>query len=130
MQTLADFWPLAAFLVEPQETDEKAWQKVMGRTELPTDLAAARAALAGVDPFAVEPIEAALRAVCEQRDEKPGKLFQPIRVAITGGTVSPGIFESVAALGSEESLRAHRRCSWHASLVDALSAQPCVHCCR
>ncbi len=30
MQTLADFWPLAGFLVEPQETDEKAWGKVMG----------------------------------------------------------------------------------------------------
>jgi glutamyl-tRNA synthetase len=35
---------------------------------------------------------------------KPGKLFQPIRVAISGGSVSPGIFESLATLGREPSL--------------------------
>ena len=35
---------------------------------------------------------------------KPGKLYQPIRVAITGSTVSPGIFESLAALGREASI--------------------------
>jgi glutamyl-tRNA synthetase len=35
---------------------------------------------------------------------KPGRLYQPIRVAITGSSVSPGIFESLAALGREESL--------------------------
>ena len=36
---------------------------------------------------------------------KPGRVYQPIRVAITGSTVSPGIFESLAVLGREESLR-------------------------
>jgi glutamyl-tRNA synthetase len=34
-----------------------------------------------------------------------GKVFQPVRVAITGTTVSPGIFESVAALGRDETLK-------------------------
>ena len=37
-------------------------------------------------------------------DVKPGKLYQPIRVAITGSTVSPGIFESLALLGREQTL--------------------------
>jgi glutamyl-tRNA synthetase len=37
-------------------------------------------------------------------DAKPGKLYQPIRVAITGTSVSPGIFESLAVLGRERSL--------------------------
>jgi glutamyl-tRNA synthetase len=42
--------------------------------------------------------------VLAEREVKPGKLYQPIRVAISGGTVSPGIFESLAALGRERSL--------------------------
>jgi glutamyl-tRNA synthetase len=35
---------------------------------------------------------------------KPRDVYQPVRVAISGTTVSPGIFESVAALGREETL--------------------------
>jgi glutamyl/glutaminyl-tRNA synthetase len=104
MQTLSDFMPLAGFLLGEPVVDEKAWAKVMkdGAAER---LAAAREALAPIDPFEVEPIEAALRELCERLEEKPNKVFQPIRVAITGGTVSPGIFESLTALGREESLK-------------------------
>ncbi len=103
MQTLAEFWPLAAFLVEPQETDPKAWDKVMkeGSGEA---LAAARAALAGAEPFDVATTEAALRGVVDQLGVKPKQVFQPVRVAISGGTISPGIFESVVALGRDETL--------------------------
>jgi glutamyl-tRNA synthetase len=57
-----------------------------------------------VDPFDVPGIEAALRGVVERRGEKPGRVFQPVRVAIAGTTVSPGIFESVALLGREVTL--------------------------
>ena len=67
-------------------------------------LAAARAALAQAEPFDAEHIEAALRAVVERLGAKPGKVFQPVRVAIAGQTVSPGIFESVALLGKDEAL--------------------------
>jgi glutamyl/glutaminyl-tRNA synthetase len=42
--------------------------------------------------------------VVERRDTKPGKVFQPVRVAIAGTTISPGIFESVALLGRDETL--------------------------
>ena len=103
MQTLADFWPLAAFLVEPQETDPKAWDKVMkdGSAEA---LAAARTALAEAEPFDVETTEAALRAVVDRLGVKPKQVFQPVRVAISGSTISPGIFESVVALGRDETL--------------------------
>jgi glutamyl-tRNA synthetase len=103
MQTLADFWPLAAFLVEPQPTDEQAWDKVMTETSGPA-LAAVREALATVEPFDLEPVETALRGVAERLDAKPKQVFQPIRVAISGSTISPGIFESVVALGREETL--------------------------
>ena len=41
----------------------------------------------------------------ERRGAKPREVYQPLRVALTGTTVSPGIFESVALLGREETLR-------------------------
>ena len=47
----------------------------------------------------------ALSAVVAQRAAKPREVYQPLRVAISGATVSPGIFESVALLGREETLR-------------------------
>ena len=68
-------------------------------------LAAAREALADVEPFDVEHVEEALRAVVDARGAKPKDIFQPVRVAIAGTTVSPGIFESVALLGRDEALR-------------------------
>jgi glutamyl-tRNA synthetase len=103
MQTLADFWPLAGFLVERQETDERAWERVM-RDGAPERLRAAREALAAVDAFDEQGVEGALREVVERLDVKPKEVFQPVRVAISGTTVSPGIFESLAALGRDEAL--------------------------
>src|SRR5215211_1696563 len=104
MQTLADFWPLAGFLVErPDGYDPKAWQKVMG-DGAPDRLRAAREAIERAEPFGVEAVEAALRGLVERLGVKPKDVFQPIRLALTGTTVSPGIFESVAVLGREEAL--------------------------
>jgi glutamyl-tRNA synthetase len=103
IQTLAEFWPLAKFLVEPQEFDQEAWEKVM-RDGAPERLDAAREALEALDSFEPEQVEAALRSVVERLDVKPKEVFQPVRVAISGTTVSPGIFESVAALGRDETL--------------------------
>jgi glutamyl-tRNA synthetase len=103
MQTLADFWPLAGFLVERRELDPEAWERVM-RDGAAERLRAAREALEGVDRFDPEAVERALRGVVEQLDVKPKEVFQPVRVAISGTTVSPGIFESVAALGRDETL--------------------------
>src|SRR5262249_15090360 len=102
-QTLDEVWPLIRFLFEPPVEDEKAWRKTMKDGAL-AGLEASREALGangGVDP---EALEAALGPLPERLGVKPGRVYQPIRVAITGGTVSPGIFESLAALGREESL--------------------------
>ena len=101
-QTLAEVWPLIAFLLEDPETDEKAWRKVMKDGSLPL-LEQALAALRGIDEFSPAAIEEALGEVLESQGVKPGKLFQPIRVAISGSSVSPGIFESLAVLGRERS---------------------------
>jgi glutamyl-tRNA synthetase len=103
-QTLEEVWPLIRFLFEPPVEDEKAWRKTM-KDKAPAALEASREALAGADAFDVGGVEAALAPLPERLGVKPGRIFQPIRVAITGSTVSPGIFESVATLGRDESLR-------------------------
>jgi glutamyl-tRNA synthetase len=101
MQTLADFWPLAGALVEaPVEFDAKAWEQ-WGTSPHLRDI---RDALANGGPWEVAEIEAVLRGLVDDRGVKPKEIFQPIRVALTGTTVSPGIFESLWALGREESI--------------------------
>jgi glutamyl-tRNA synthetase len=67
-------------------------------------LAAAEETLAGLDPFTAEMIEQALRDLAERIGQKPRQAFQLIRVAVTGSTVSPGLFESIELLGREETL--------------------------
>jgi glutamyl-tRNA synthetase len=104
IQTLADFWPLVGFLFDGPTDDPKAFQKVICSDGGVDSLKAARAALATAEPFTVENVETALREVVEQRGVKSGKVFQPVRVAIAGTTVSPGIFESVVLLGKDETL--------------------------
>ncbi len=103
-QTLDEVWPLVAFLFEPPVEDEAAWRKVMKDGTLPL-LEAAREALAAIDgDFGAERVEEALSPLPEALGVKPGRLYQPIRVAITGTAVSPGIFESLAVLGREQAL--------------------------
>jgi glutamyl-tRNA synthetase len=104
-QTLADLYDLIRFAFEPLSRDEGAWQKVMSRDGAKDKLGAARAALASTEPFDEQHLESALRRVAEELESKPGALFQPIRVAVTGRTVSVGIFETLVLLGKEESLR-------------------------
>jgi glutamyl-tRNA synthetase len=65
---------------------------------------AARDELAQVEPFDAEHIEAALRALAERLELSPRKAFEPIRIAVTGSKVSPGLFESLELLGRDETL--------------------------
>jgi glutamyl-tRNA synthetase len=60
--------------------------------------------LSQVEPFAAREIEAALRGLAERLDLSPRKAFQPIRIAVTGSKISPGLFESLELLGKEKSL--------------------------
>ena len=100
-QTLTEVWPLIRFLFEPPVEDAKAWNKVMSDgVEAP--LSAAREVLRAVQPFDAATLEAQLAPLTERLGIKPKDLYQPLRVAITGSTVSPGIFESLAALGRDE----------------------------
>jgi glutamyl-tRNA synthetase len=101
--TLAEFEPLCSFLFGPVEIDQEAWDKVAGRERAAVILAAVQAALED-SAWTVDAIEAALRGVCEQLALKPRVVFGLVRVAVTGTSISPGLFESVHLLGHEESL--------------------------
>ena len=70
----------------------------------PDILTAATDALATVEPFTAERIETVLKELCERLGLKPRQAFQPIRVAVTGSKISPGLYESLELLGREESL--------------------------
>jgi glutamyl-tRNA synthetase len=60
--------------------------------------------LAALHEWTAAAMEAALRALAEERGIAAGKLFQPLRVALTGLSASPGIFDVLLALGRERSL--------------------------
>jgi glutamyl/glutaminyl-tRNA synthetase len=103
IQTLADFWPLAGFIFDGPADDPAAREKWLvdgGRDAL----ADARAALECIEPFDSAHIEQALRGVVEDRGVKAKDVFQPVRVALAGTTVSPGIFETLEVLGRDEAL--------------------------
>src|SRR5205809_1181385 len=70
-----------------------------------TIVVAAREELERVEPFDAQRIEAALRELAERLELSPRKAFEPIRIAVTGSKVSPGLFESLELLGKEETLR-------------------------
>src|SRR5262245_5779695 len=67
----------------------------------PRILKATDAALGQVDPWEASRIEAALKQLCEDLGEKPRTVYLPIRVAVTGSHVSPGLYESLELLGKE-----------------------------
>jgi glutamyl-tRNA synthetase len=96
IETLSEFSDYVRFLFEevtpePSLLDERV-------------LDAAAAALTEVEPFDAVTIEQALRELAERLELKPREAFQPIRVAVTGSKVSPGLFESIELLGREKSL--------------------------
>jgi glutamyl-tRNA synthetase len=67
-------------------------------------LGAADAALGAVEPWTAQEIEVALKRLCEELEEKPRTVYLPIRVAVTGSPVSPGLYESLELLGKDMSL--------------------------
>jgi glutamyl/glutaminyl-tRNA synthetase len=105
ISTLEEFWPLARSFYEGPTDDPQAREKFLAPRESREALEDARAALADLpDPWTTAKVEESLRAVAERTGRKAKQIFQPLRVALTGTTVSPGIFETVALLGREETL--------------------------
>lgn len=103
---LGDAWGLLKFFDDGSyEIDEKAAAKELREEAVPV-LDAALSALEGVGEWNTANIEAALKtALLEGLELKPRKAFGPIRVAVTGATISPPLFESMELLGAERSLK-------------------------
>jgi glutamyl-tRNA synthetase len=93
---LGEFAGFAGFLFHDVEPDPSLLDAGV--------LADASKALAAVEPWATAAIEAALKRLCEERGEKPRTVYLPIRVAVTGSRVSPGLYESLELLGRETTL--------------------------
>jgi glutamyl-tRNA synthetase len=104
IHTLADFWPLTGPLLDRPVEDVKARERWLGGRGRAM-LTHARAVLAELQSFEQPALEAALEGLVEREGVKPREVYQPLRAAIAGTTVSPGIFESVMLLGREETLR-------------------------
>jgi glutamyl-tRNA synthetase len=94
--TLGEFPAFARFFFERVQPEEPLADGAV--------LPAAAETLERVDPFDAPTIEAALRDLAERLGLKPRQAFQPIRLAVTGSNVSPGLFESLELLGRDESL--------------------------
>ncbi len=102
-QTLDEVWPLVRFAFTEPVDDEKARAKWLTADGIEA-LRVVLGALEGAERWTPEALESALEPAVQTLGLKPGKVYQPIRVAITGSTISPGIFDSLALLGKEESL--------------------------
>lgn len=102
---LTEIAPQVTFLFQDElEYDESSWDKVMTKEGVDEILSDAAGRLDSVDPFSTDAIEATLRSLAEERGIGAGKAFQPVRVAVTGSSISPPLFESLAALGRERSV--------------------------
>ena len=99
--TLGEFPEFAGFLFSDVEPDPALLDARV--------LEEAEGALADVEPFTTEAVEQALRRLAERLELKPREAFQPIRVAVTGSKISPGLFESIELLGRESTLERIRR---------------------
>ncbi len=103
LQTLADFWPLCGFFYDGPADDPAARERWLGEDGRAV-LGEVRDALIATTAFDQRHIKEALVAVVERRGARPADVYQPLRVALAGRAVSPGIFETVAVLGREETL--------------------------
>ncbi len=100
------------FYLAPQGYDEKAARKNLTPETLPL-LQQARAALAALGDWQAAAIHGAIQALAEASGAGLGKVAQPLRVAVSGGSVSPPIDQTLAILGREETLaRIDRAVAW------------------
>jgi len=107
IETLADFVGYADFFFTGDAVyDENAMKKMVAKGMTPPQTAKLFRVLLeeSLDPILewnVETVEAAMRAHCERHELKPKQLFMPVRIAVTGRTATPGLFDTMAVLGKE-----------------------------
>lgn len=102
LKTLSEVPESARFFFEDDfEYDEKGMQKWLNRDYVPDLLSRLAERLGGLPEWTVESIEAAVRETGEEMGLSGGQVIHPTRMAVTGRTVGPGLFETMAVLGRE-----------------------------
>ncbi len=105
LPTLEHFANLASFFfVDKVYYDEAAVKEFLSTSEVAEYLKKFKQALEKIDPFEHKVIEESIRGLVKDMGIKAGDVIHPVRVALTGGTVSPGIFEVIEFLGKEKSV--------------------------
>jgi glutamyl-tRNA synthetase len=105
LRTLRDAEEYGRFaLADPLEMDAVAWQEVLARADVAAELRALADAIETDPAYTTESLEPLLRSLAKERGIKPGALIAPTRVALTGRTVSPGIFDVMTLLGRSRTL--------------------------
>jgi glutamyl-tRNA synthetase len=111
VDTLADFTAYASFFfVGEVDFDPKALPKLVAKNRTPPQTAKLFRALLeerldAISEWSAESLEQALRVFCESHELSPKELFMPLRIALTGRTATPPLFETMEVLGKE-------RCRW------------------
>jgi len=104
-KTLIEMAEKSAFFFKKQvEFDEKARSKFL-TDEVKPLLEKVITGLSALDDFSSDKIESLFKKTVEEESLKLGKLAQPVRVALTGTTVSPGIYDVILLLGKEQTLK-------------------------
>jgi glutamyl-tRNA synthetase len=105
VKRLDEIAPMVAFLfVDAVKIDPTVGVKVLGAGDARRAIEAAVEALAALPDFTAAEIEAALRTLPEKLGMKPKQVFQAVRVAVTGSSVSLPLFESLELLGRDRAL--------------------------
>ena len=91
------------YISETVEFEEKAKKKFL-KPETKKLFEEVMKELEGIEDFSADNIEERFKAICDQREIGLGKLAQPVRVALTGGTASPGIFDVLEIVGRERTM--------------------------
>ncbi|MCC6418872.1 MAG: glutamate--tRNA ligase [Gemmataceae bacterium] len=94
-----------AFFFKDPAYDPKSVKARLHKAGVPDGVRAFKAVLADVPSFEPAPLEEALRTFCTQRGLKFGDIVHGLRVGTTGVMIGPGVFDCLAILGREESLR-------------------------
>ncbi len=103
-RTLGEYVQQFRYFYAPPSLDPKARDKFLTKETRPI-LQAIRDGIAAMPALATEPLEKLFHAEAERRTVKLGKVAQPVRVALTGGTASPGMYDVVQILGKDETLK-------------------------
>jgi len=104
IEVLNDFAGIAGWFFRPLELTDEARARLAATPAAARTLAAAADALEALEPFDVEHVEAVVRGLPEELGVKAKAVFAALRLGMSGQTVTPGLFESLATLGREEAV--------------------------